>query len=252
LGYPATMGADFIQYIVADRQLIPPELASYYREKVIYLPHGWVTSPIEVPEPTTTRADWGLPTDRTVFCCFNGIYKIDPIVFGVWMEILRAVPDSVLWLSDGGQPIIVDRLRQRAVERGVNPDRVIFAKNLPYQEYVSRYRLADLFLDTFVYNAGGTAVDAFQAGLPVLTCPGQSYVARMGASLCTAIGMPELICDSPTTYRDRAIALGNHPDRLQALKAKLAEALTVSPLFQPQVFVRQFETALRQILADRF
>jgi protein O-GlcNAc transferase len=247
LGYPGTMGADFIQYIVADEQIIPLELTEYYHEEVIDLPHAWCSSPMEIAPTTTTRADWGLPLTSTVFCCFNAIYKIDPTVFASWMRILQQVPGSVLWLADSSQPLVVERLRQKAVLLGVDPNRLVFAPNLPHAEYLARYRLADLFLDTFIYNAGATAIGALWTGLPVLTCPGETYVSRMGSGLCDAVGMPELICDSIEQYEQIAIELGNHPDLIRSLKDKLALSVVDTPLFKPQLFIGQLERSFRQI-----
>ena len=246
LGYPGTMGADFIQYIVADEWLIPPERATDYSEQVVYLPQGWVAAPMEIAQPSS-RTEYGLPEAGIVFCCFNRAYKIDPQVFQVWMRILQQVPDSVLWLADGGVPVVAQRLRQRAVDAGVAPERLIFAPNLPAAEYLARYRLADLFLDTFTYNAGATAVGALWAGVPVLTCPGETYASRMGGSLCAALGLWELICDSTATYEQRAIHLGTHRESRLALKQQLTIAQTTAPLFQPQRFVLQLEVALRQM-----
>jgi protein O-GlcNAc transferase len=246
LGYPGTMGADFIQYIVADEQLIPVELAEHYSEKVLYLPQAWVAAPMGISDLPLSREELGLPVDGVVFCCFNGSYKIDPGVFQVWMNILRQVPGSVLWLVEG-QPIVATRFRQQAMKLGVDPDRLVFATNALHAEYLARYRLADLFLDTFVYNAGATAVGALWAGLPVLTCPGENYVARMGAELCSAVGLSELICGSIADYERLAINLAHHPQQLQALRAKLNDALADSPLFQPQIFIQNLEQALRRI-----
>jgi protein O-GlcNAc transferase len=247
LGYPGTMGAEFIQYIVADEQIIPIELTEYYIEEVIDLPHAWVSSPMEIAPATTTRADWGLPLSSPVFCCFNAVYKIDPTVFAAWMRILQQVPGSVLWLADGGQPRVIERLRQRAVHLGIDPARLIFATNLPHAEYLARYRLADLFLDTFIYNAGATAIGALWAGLPVLTCPGETYASRMGAGLSSSVGMPELICESIDEYIQKAIDLGNNPELLRSLKAKLAHAVIDAPLFKPQLFISHLERGFKQI-----
>ncbi len=163
------------------------------------------------------------------------------------MRILQQVPDSVLWLLDGGVPVVAQRLRQRAVEAGVAPERLVFAPNLPAAEYLAQYRLADLFLDTFTYNAGATAVGALWSGVPVLTCPGKTYASRMGASLCAALGLTELICDSTATYEQRAILLGTQREARLALQQRLKTAQTNAPLFQPQRFVWQLEVALRQM-----
>jgi protein O-GlcNAc transferase len=182
-----------------------------------------------------------------VYCCFNGIYKIDPEVFMVWMRILQRVPGSVLWLAEGAQPIVMHRLRAQAAEQGVDPARLVFSGVLPHAEYLANYRLADLFLDTFACNAGATAVGALWAGLPVLTCPGDRYSARMGASVCAAAGMPELICQSRDVYEERAVQLGHAPDALQALKARLAQARDEAPLFKPDRFVRELEQVLLRL-----
>ena len=189
LGYPGTMGAEFIPFIIADSTLIPPELSHLYTEQVVYLPNAWVASPMDIADTALTRADFGLPEHAFVFCCFNSTYKIDPSVFKVWMQILLHVPNSVLWLGNAGRVVIAERLRHAASDLGVEPSRLVFADNIPHAEYLARFKLADLFLDTFIYNAGATAVGAFWAGLPVLTCPGETYVARMGASLCNVLGM---------------------------------------------------------------
>jgi protein O-GlcNAc transferase len=243
LGYPGSMGADFIGHVLADRTLIPPESADRYTEQVVYLPLAWTAGPMEIAPTTLNRVDCGLPEQGMVYCCFNGIYKIDPGVFRVWMCILQRVPGSVLWLAEGAQPIVMQRLRAQAEALGVDAARLVFAGVLPHAEYLARYRLADLFLDTFAYNAGATAVGALWAGLPVLTCPGDSYAARMGASVCDAVGLPELICHSETDYEERAVALGSDPVRLLALKTKLAQARETAPLFQPGLFVRELEQA---------
>ena len=202
---------------------------------------------MEIAPATTTRADWGLPLSSPVFCCFNAVYKIDPTVFAAWMRILQQVPGSVLWLADGGQPRVIERLRQRAVLSGIDPARLIFATNLPHAEYLARYRLADLFLDTFIYNAGATAIGALWAGLPVLTCPGETYASRMGAGLSSSVGMPELICESIEQYIQKAIDLGNDPELLRSLKARLTHSLIDAPLFKPQLFIGHLERGFKQI-----
>ncbi len=247
MGYPGTMGADFIQYILADRHLIPPELTQHYTETPIYLDRAWVASPMPIAPSDLTRTDWGLPAVGTVFCCFNSTYKIEPKVFQSWMRILQQVPSSVLWLADCGIPIIIDRLRQQAATLGVDPHRLIFSPNLPHAEYLARYQFADIFLDTFTYNAGATAVGALSAGLPILTCPGETYVSRMCASICHSAGLSELVCDTPSSYERLAIDLGNDPSQLHALKAKVVATMMTSPLFQPQLFIRNLERELHRI-----
>ena len=247
LGYPGTMGADFIGHILADRILIPPESQAHFIEQVVHLPHAWMSGPMAMAQTTPTRAQCGLPEHGMVYCCFNGTYKIDPGVFRVWMRILQRVPGSVLWLAEGAQQIVSERLREQARALGVDPGRLVFAGVLPHDAYLARYRVADLFLDTFAYNAGATAVGALWAGLPVLTCPGASYASRMGASVCDAAGMPELICGSESEYEERAVALGSDAGQLHALKQRLALQRKDAPLFQPEMFVRSLEQALQDL-----
>ncbi|UOA08409.1 glycosyltransferase family 41 protein [Methylobacter sp. S3L5C] len=247
LGYPGTLSADFIPYMLADHTLLPPSTAAHYTEQILHLPHAWVAAPMDIADVTLTRADYGLPADGMVFCCFNGTYKIDPSLFQVWMRILQQLPGSVLWLSEGGHPLIKQRLQQQAKLLGIAPERLIFAGQLPHDEYLARYRLADLFLDTFNYSAASTAIGALWAGLPVLTCPGESNATRMGASLSHAIGMPELICASSLAYEQQALELGRDRLKLAALKAKLADMLITAPLFKPQVFIQTLEHTLRTL-----
>jgi predicted O-linked N-acetylglucosamine transferase (SPINDLY family) len=244
LGYPGSMQADYISYILADSTLIPEDLAVNYSEQVVRLPQAWVTAPMTIADSALTRADYGLPPKGMVYCCFNGTYKINPAVFQVWMRILQAVPESVLWLSTGNQVLIKDRLQQQAKALGVAPERLVFADNVAHAEYLARYRLADVFLDTFPYNAGATAVGALAAGLPVLTVAGERYVSRMGACVCNAVGLPELQCESTDNYEQQAVELGKDPKKRAALKAKLAKALPNAPLFKPQAFIKHLEQAL--------
>jgi predicted O-linked N-acetylglucosamine transferase (SPINDLY family) len=244
LGYPGSMQADYISYILADSTLIPEDLAVNYSEQVVRLPQAWVTAPMTIADSALTRADYGLPPKGMVYCCFNGTYKINPAVFQVWMRILQAVPESVLWLSTGNQVLIKDRLQQQDKALGVAPERLVFADNVAHAEYLARYRLADVFLDTFPYNAGATAVGALAAGLPVLTVAGERYVSRMGACVCNAVGLPELQCESTDNYEQQAVELGKDPKKRAALKAKLAKALPNAPLFKPQAFIKHLEQAL--------
>jgi len=247
LGYPGTLGADFVPYLLADRHLIPESAATHYSEQVVYLPHAWATEPWTLAANTPARIECGLPPQGMVYCCFNGIHKIEPEVFALWMAILRQVPDSVLWLLDGGASGSNARLCQAAQDAGIEPRRLVFAAQRPHAEYLARYRLADLFLDTLAYNAGATAVGALAAGLPLLTCPGRHYAARMGAALCHAVGLPELICATPADYVETAVSLGRDAERLATLKTRLRTTLPDAPLFQPQAFVATLETAYRQL-----
>ncbi|WP_083862885.1 TIGR03032 family protein [Calothrix sp. PCC 7507] len=246
LGYPGTMGAEFIQYILADSWLIPAELAPHYSEKLLELPHAFVASSITITDQPLTRADFGLPTDAFVFCCFNRSDKFDPEVFASWMRILQQVPNSVLWLIET-TPDVSYTLRDMAQQQGIAPTRLVFTPRLPLAEYLAAYRLADLFLDTFVYNAGATGIHALFAGLPLITRPGKAFVARMGASICAAAGLDLLICDSSAAYEQKAVHLATHPDELAKIRLILRLHHDDLPLFQPQQWITHLETALWQI-----
>jgi protein O-GlcNAc transferase len=241
LGYPGTLGADCVPYMIADEQLVPEAHASRYTEEVLRLPHAWCCAPMKTADQPATRAEVGLPEGVMVYCGFNGIHKIDPDVFAAWMEILHKVPGSVLWLHDGGDSGSNQRLCATANAAGIDPARLVFAGKRPHDQYCASFRLADLFLDTWRYNAGATAVSALGAGLPVLTLPGEHYAARMGTSLCHAVGLPELVCARTEDYVAQAIALGLDAHRRAALRARLAAQLAQAPLFQPQAFVAKLE-----------
>ena len=249
LGYPASMGAPFIDGIVADRWLIPPELEHGYSEQVLRLPHAFVCSPVlpadpgEPLPPPPTRASLGLDADQMVYACFNRSVKIDPHRFTLWMEILRAVPGSVLLLVVE-HPSSQGRLRQRADALGVEGGRLVFAPRAPAAQFPDLCRLADLFLDTPHYGAGATGAMGLQAGLPLLTCPGESFLSRMGTSLCAAVAMEDLICTDAEAYRHQAIALGR--DRAQLLERRLLllDPARPLPLFDTASWVRHWEELL--------
>ncbi|MEM9271893.1 MAG: TIGR03032 family protein [Cyanobacteria bacterium P01_F01_bin.143] len=248
LGYPDTMGAEFMQYYLGDRTLITDEMAEHYTEEIIYLPHTFVASPLKISEKVMTRAEFGLPDDAFVFCCFNSHYKITPELFDLWLRILEQVPNSVLWLASGGGK---DNLRLEAKRRGLDEDRLIFAEKIPHDEYLARYALADLYLDTFIYNAGSTAAAVLWTGLPMLTCPGQTNASRMGASICRAGGLEWAICHSSEDYEQRAVHLATHPDELaqirEQLRSQLQSEATYPPLFDVVGFVRSLEAAFEQM-----
>ncbi len=226
-------------------------MARHYSEAVIYLPDGFVAaSPLEIAETPSTRAEVGLPEDAFVFCCFNALHKIGPAVFDVWMDVLKQTPGSVLWLYEGDSEVGRHNLRAEAARRGVDPARLVFAARRPMPEYLAQHRLADLFLDAFIYNAGTTAACALQAGLPVLTRPGHTFLSRMGASLVAAAGLPEMSCESTEDYAARAVHLATHPADLAALRRKLAAARPAAPLFDLPRFARSLERAYRMLWQD--
>ncbi len=248
LGYPDTTGADFIQYLIGDDWVTPHEVAAHYSEKIIRLPHSFVGSALEIADTQMQRQQFGLPEDAFVFCCFNAHQKIEPVVFASWMRILQQVPKSVLWLCES-TPTVEENLRQSAQKRGMNPQRLIFSPKLPLNEYLARCRLADLFLDTFIFNAGSTAVTALWAGLPLLTKPGNTYASRMGASICAAAGLDALICASVESYEKQAVHLATHLEELTAHRRQLQQKRQHLPLFNPQQFVGHLEAALHQVWA---
>lgn len=245
LGFPGTLGAGFMDYIIADPHVLPAEHRRFYSEKVAWLPHCYQANDdrraIAVNVPT--RADCGLP-NGFVFCCFNNAYKITPTVFDVWMRILTAVEGSVLWLLDDSEAAVAN-LRREARERGVDPDRLVFATRLPPAEHLARHRCADLFLDTLPYNAHTTASDALWAGLPLLTCEGQTFAGRVAASLLRAIDLPELIAKDGVDFERRAIELAQDPEQLSKIRAKLARGRSTAPLFDTGRSTRAIEAAFR-------
>jgi predicted O-linked N-acetylglucosamine transferase (SPINDLY family) len=244
LGYPATMGADFIDYIIADKTVAPFEHQPFYAEKIVHLPDCFQVNDRKrtIAAHTPTREEVGLPAEGFVFCCFNNIWKITPAMFDVWMQLLHQVEGSVLWLVRDNESV-ERNLRKEAQRRGIDPSRLVFAARLPLEEYLARDRVADLFLDTLPYNAGTTASDALWAGLPVLTCEGESFSGRMAASLLHAIGVPELVTSNLEDYQALALKLARDPARLAEIKAKLSHNRDTYPLFNTERFARHIEAA---------
>jgi len=248
LGYPSTTGMDFIDYNIADHIVIPPHQERHYAEKIAYLPGSFmVLHCSREMGPVPTRTEAGLPERGFVFCCFNNRYKIVPEIFDIWMRLLRQVEGSVLWLS-GGNPTSMDNLRREAQARGVAPERLIFAKRVPgAPDHMARHKCADLFLDTPIYNAHATTNDALFAGLPVLTCKGESIAARVAASLITAAGLPEMVVDTPADYEARALHLARRPEELAAIREKLAANHATASLFDSEGFTRKLEAAYEEM-----
>jgi protein O-GlcNAc transferase len=245
LGYPATMGAGYMDYIIADRTVIPPERTACYAEKVVCLPDTFMANDDRrvIAERTPTRADCALPPAGFVFSCFNNTYKITPEIFSVWMKLLGAVSGSVLWLG-GANPIARANLCREAEQHGVSAQRLIFAPRVPdVADHLARLRQADLFLDTLHYNAHTTASDALWAGLPLITCLGSTFASRVGASLLKAIGLEELITDSLHDYEALAIKLANEHAYLRSVKQRLADHRMTYALFNTVRFTRHLEAA---------
>ena len=244
MGFPGTMGAPYIDYIVADRAVVADQQAVFYSEKLAFLPNSYFVNDAKRPIAARnfTRAELGLPPSGFVFCCFNSNHKITPRMFDSWMRILGAVEGSVLWLFQD-EAKAAEHLRKEAQARGVDPARLIFASRMPPPDHLARHRSADLFLDTLPYNAHTTASDALWAGLPVLTCIGETFVGRVAASLLKAIGLPELITTDMEAYERLAIDLATSPDKLADIKAKLAANRLTTPLFDTALFTRHIEAA---------
>lgn len=248
LGYPGAVGAELADYILGDGEVIPAGADAAYGEKVIRLPFAYQPNDRlrRIAEKTPGRAEAGLPETGFVFCCFNANYKINPPVFEVWMRLLQQVEGSVLWLFQSHEDV-ARNLRAEAERRGVAADRLVFAPRVPSAQHLARHRLADLFLDTLPYNAHTTASDALWAGLPLVTCRGQTFASRVAASLLRAVGLPELITDSLTDYEALALALVRDPARLAALRARLAANRDAQPLFDTDLSRRHVEAAYTTI-----
>lgn len=248
LGYPGTMGAPFMDYILADETLVPANAGDGFAEQVARLPSYFPGDRGRaISARDFSRAELGLPEGVRVFCAFNAHYKINPATFDGWMRILARVEGSVLWLSTGLEAAKTN-LRRETSKRGVDPARLVFAERMPSMEdHLARHRVADLFLDTLPYNAHTTASDALWAGLPVLTCTGEAFASRVAASLLTAIGLPELVAASQAQFEDLAVDLALHPERLRELKARLEGNRLTAPLFDTVAYTRSLEALLERM-----
>jgi predicted O-linked N-acetylglucosamine transferase (SPINDLY family) len=247
LGYAGSSGADYLDYVIADRATVPEADERFFSERIVRMPHSFLPGgdgePIAGEAPR--RPDLGLPEKGFVFCAFNNTYKIDPVIFDVWMAILRAAPHSLLWLRDGSAVVRANFIREAAA-RGVEPARLVFAPRVPsMQQHLLRYQRADLFLDTVPYGAHATARDALCAGLPVLTCLGGAFAGRVGGSLLTTLGFPELVTTSLDAYANRALQFAFSPGRLAQIRAQLAERVRSSPVFDANLYRRHLEAAYR-------
>jgi protein O-GlcNAc transferase len=222
LGLPATMGAPYVDYLIADRFLIPEDQWMHYSERIVWLPDSYQPNDDRrrLPAPSGSRAVFGLPEQGFIFCSFNRNTKMNPACFDIWMRLLQAVPGSVLWLL-ASSPAAEENLRREAAARGVHPGRLVFAGDVPYENYLARYAHADLFLDTWPFNGGATVSDALWMGLPVLTCAGETFSARMAGSLLAGLGFPELVTGSLTDYASAALKLAANLGELAAIRSRL-------------------------------
>ncbi len=250
LGYAGTLGTSYMDYLIADRIVVPEESRGDYAEHIVYLPHSFQPNDRSrrIAEHCFSRSELGLPDTAFVFCCFNTVYKIQPAIFGCWMRILQQVRESVLWLAQMEQRAVAI-LRAEAQRRGIDPVRLIFAPKMPaIEDHLARYRAADLFLDTLPYGAHATASDALWAGLPLLTIRGNAFAARVGASLLSALELEELITASLPEYEQLAVALAMDRPRLYSLRARLAAARLSAPLFDTEAYTRSLEAAYEAML----
>ena len=244
LGFPGTMGAHFMDYIIADATTIPAGAEDGYTEAVIRLPHCYQANDAarEIAAETPTRTALGLPEDAVVLCCHNNGWKITPEVFAIWLRVLRAVPRAVLWLLEDNA-WVAGNLRRAATASGIDAGRLHFASRVPPAEYMARFRAAELFLDTLPYNGGATASDALRAGLPVVTRLGDAFAGRMAASLLGNLGLTELVTGSADEYEALIVALARDDGRRAMLRARLSEAASTAAVFDTARFTRKLEAA---------
>ena len=245
LGYTSTTSAEHMNYLIADKTIIPEQNKKYYSEKIVYLPNSYMVneSKVKVSEKLFTRQDFGLPAEGFVFCCFNQGYKISPTTFAGWMRILKATDGSVLWLS-GTESKNKSNLKKEAKKSGIDENRIIFAPRLDLKEdHLIRQKLADLFLDTLPYNAHITASEALRMSLPILTCMSQAFSGRVAASLLKAVNLSEMITTTQEQYERLAIELATNPEKLEIIKNKLADNLPTAPLYDTPLFTKNLEAA---------
>lgn len=244
LGFPATMGAPYIDYLIADEYLIPEASRLHYAEQIVYLPECFQANDDRRAFPTTTsRAQLGLPEEGLILCCFNNSYKINPTIFSIWMRLLQRHEHCYLWLV-AGSDLVQQNLRREASARAVAPQRLLFAPRVPYEQHLARLGAADLFLDTLPFNGGTTVSDALWAGLPVLSCSGEALASRMAGSLLRTVALSELIACDLSDYERRADQLIGSPAELSGLRARLLASRHSSPLFNTERFTRHLEQAL--------
>jgi predicted O-linked N-acetylglucosamine transferase (SPINDLY family) len=253
LGYPGTMGSNFMDYIVADRFLIPAEHQKYFNEKKLYLPNTYLPTDNsrEISQKPMNRSDIGLPDDAFVFCCFNNNYKISPNEFDIWMRLLSKVKNSVLWLRQSNQFSNIN-IKKEAIKRNVDPSRIVFAGKVPMDEHLARQRFADLFVDTFAFNAHTTAAEALWTGLPVVTKVGLGFAARVAGSLLNAVGLPELITETEQDYEVLILELASNPTKLARIKEKLANNRLTQPLFNTELYTKHLENGYQQAYQNYF
>ena len=251
LGYPGTLGADVIDYIISDKFIIPAESEKYYTEKVIRLPDCYMPNDTNLTRPVSpSRQECGLPEEGVVFCDFNNTFKITPVFFDIWCNLLKSVPDSVLWLRDYNSSATLN-LKKEAAIRGVNPDRIVMAPFADTEMHLARLQCADLFLDTSPYNAHATCANALWMGLPVITCAGETFASRVAGSLLTTLGVPELITYTLEGYYELALELAKNHEKREKIRAKVMTQRDTSPLFDMVRFTRNLEDLYLQMWDEK-
>ena len=253
LGYPASVGSDIIDYIIADKIVIPNRDEEFYTEKVIRMPNCYLCNDekIKINKKIFTRKDFNLPEKGFVFTCFNHMKKITPNEFNIWMRLLKKVKGSVFWLK-GSNELSINNLRIEAEKRNIDPNRLIFAKRIPFYSHLARHTLGDLALDTFNYNGHKTTLDALCAGLPILTKSGENFVARVSSSLLTSIGMPELITYDENQYEETALRLASNHNELFQLRSKLEKLKNKSSLFNSKLYTQDLENIYLNLVKNYF
>ena len=249
LGYPGSIGAEYIDYLIADKTLIPQEFKKFYSEKIIYMPDSYQCNDNTkvISDIKLKRKDFDLPEEAVIFTCFNAAFKITEREFNIWMLLLKEVRNSHLWLLRSNK-IMEKNLRNEATKRGIDHRRLIFAEKIPLDKHLARHSLGDIFLDTFNYNAHTTASDALWAGMPLITVAGKSFSSRVSASLLNSIGLNELICSTEKQYFEKALELGRNPEKVSLLKEKLFKNKYSYPLFDSNLFVKNYESKLMEII----
>jgi len=252
LGFPGTLGAKFIDYIIADKVIISEDKKNLYTEHVVYMPHCYQAniSKKSISEASFTKKDFGLSESQFVFCCFNQNYKITPFIFDAWSNILRSVPDSVLWILNTND-YAIKNIHFEAERRGIDEKRIIFAEKLPSDEHLKRIQLANLFLDTYPYGAHTSASDALRVGLPVVTLQGKSFASRVCSSLLLNLNLPELVANNIDKYIAIACRLATHQQDYEALRVKLKESIKNLPVFDAANFTLDFEKNLLDIYHEK-
>ena len=252
LGFPGTMGAKFMDYIIADNLIIPDKMKKQYTEKVIYLPNCYQANPRKIFDKSIkkkfSRKNLGLPENGTVFCCFNNHYKITPSIFNSWMNILKRVDGSVMWIYVD-KKYAQENLKKEAIKRNIDPNRIKFAENEKMENHLERMKFADLFLDTWPYNAHTTASDSIRMGLPLLTLMGNSFSSRVASSILSNIDVPELITKKIDDYENLAIKLGNNKTELNKIKNKINTNIKSSSLYNSEKFTKDLENIYKKIVS---